>query len=607
VGLITILKYFLNSREFPGGAIVISTIFLTALTLSVPLIKKLAQRRVDILYYGKNHASRQELLNFAENTRSTIDLEKIAPKMLSLLSKNFQARQTSLLLNMDGCFTTRYSKCIQDAKTAEPLVFAGDSPIISWVDQEGCPVSIDMLKRAPEFSSWPEDEKAGLKAAEIEVLCPLKNQQRLVGILALSKKYPAGFYFPKDIEFLARLSGDIASNVENAFLYEKAKERANTDELTGLFNRGFFRQRLDEEIARSSRYGEVFSLILIDIDDFKKYNDLSGHLIGDEVLKRISNFTQMTVRNSDICFRYGGDELAVILPQTTIEGGRVVAERIRQGVESLTDWAFDPLTVSIGLSSWPTDGVINDDLIRSSDAALYHSKHTGKNRINLACQVALSEVFRIEAAIESDDDESKAQLKTIHTLAANLDAKDPYTSGHSAKVSLYASLIAEAMGLTADDVQRIRTAGLLHDIGKIGIPELILKRNGPLTVDEREIMRAHPNLGVSIIEHVESLRGCLAGIQYHHEHFDGGGYPSGLKGSNVPLDARILAVADAFDAMTSPRPYRKTMTRDEALNEIASCSGSQFDPQIVETIAGLRKLQVMRHVSRRADAMKTAP
>ena len=238
-----------------------------------------------------------------------------------------------------------------------------------------------------------------------------------------------------------------------------------------------------------------------------------------------------------------------------------------------------PVTCSIGIASWPTDGVMREELVRASDAALYYAKQTGKNRVCLASEVVLSDVLKMEIAPLGRD----AVLNTIYALAATVDAKDHYTYGHSKKVSQYATEFAEALGCPQEKINTIRVAGLLHDIGKIGVSDEILGKMGGLLEDEWEIIRAHPNMGVSILKHVDSLKDCLAGVQYHHERYDGGGYPAGLKGENIPLDARILAVADAYDAMTSSRPYRlEPMTSEQAMAEVRRCAGLQFDSRIAE-------------------------
>lgn len=592
VTLVLFWKYDSSSWTFPLS---LSTAIVIVVTIAL-LIHRLLEflgRTAEALIFRKYYNYRKALIDFSNKIGNTLDLEHLVSSMLTLLTTRLQAKQTSLLLIDEGFYNSKFTECYLKTQTASSIMLRAESPLIARLEQENRPITIDNLIDQSDSQLISKEEKADLEAAEVELLCPLKSRGKLLAILTLSKKYQGDSYSTDDINLVSSLSRETADKFENASLYESAKQRANTDELTELFNHGFFQQRLEEEIARSSRYGEVFSLILLDIDDFKKCNDIAGHLEGDRILKNISSLIKKTVRNSDVCFRYGGDEFAIILPQTTVDGGRSVAERIRQGIELCKDHLDHPLSVSVGIASWPTDGVLKDDLIRSSDAALYHSKHTGKNRINIACEVALSQVFRIESSSSQNGSDIDALLKTIFDLAESVDAKDTATGDHSRKVSHYATKMAEEMDFPSEAVERIRIAGLLHDIGKVGIPEQIFKKTGLLTSDEREIIQAHPNLSVSIIQHVDSLRDCLAGIQYHHEHYNGKGYPSGLKGNNIPIDARILAVADSFDAMTSPRPYRKPLSLQDALCELKRCSGTQFDPQVVEILANIaNKLDV---------------
>jgi diguanylate cyclase (GGDEF)-like protein/putative nucleotidyltransferase with HDIG domain len=457
---------------------------------------------------------------------------------------------------------------------------------VTWLRRGNSPLSRDVIDVAPEFKGLWEAEQNTLKAAQIELFCPMKAKGNLIGILALSKKHQGGFYSGGDIDLLMTLANEAAMVVENAQLYTEAKQRANTDELTGLFNHRFFHQRLDEEIARCSRFGEIFSLLILDLDLFKTYNDIHGHLEGDEILRLTSLQIKDSIRAVDIGFRYGGDEFAVILPQTSLDGARRAGERIRKRIEAVMDSKGAAVTCSIGVASWPTDGVMRQDILRAADAALYYSKQTGRNRISLASEIALSEVLRMEVASEGNT----AILSTIYALAATVDAKDHHTYGHSKKVAKYATGIAEALGYSQERIGAIRAAALLHDIGKIGVSDQLLAKPGPLSPEDWEPIRAHPNLGVAILKHIESLRGCLAGVQYHHEHYDGTGYPTGLKGDNIPLDARILAIADAYDAMTSLRPYRgKELAPEQALEELERCAGSQFDPRIVDVFLRINR------------------
>jgi len=226
--------------------------------------------------------------------------------------------------------------------------------------------------------------------------------------------------------------------------------------------------------------------------------------------------------------------------------------------------------------------VTPDEVMHAADAALYCAKQTGRNKVCLACEVVLSDVLGEEKMPDPQD--RNAILDTIYALAATIDAKDRHTCDHSEKVTKYAADIAEALGYSGKEIERIRTGALLHDIGKIGIPDQLLTKRGPLDDRDWELIKAHPNLGVAILGHVDSLRDCLAAVQYHHERYDGTGYPAGLKGKNIPLDARILAVADSYDAMTSERRHRAALPVGKAVEEIRRGAGTQFDPDAANAL-----------------------
>jgi diguanylate cyclase (GGDEF)-like protein/putative nucleotidyltransferase with HDIG domain len=410
------------------------------------------------------------------------------------------------------------------------------------------------------------------------MLYPIKNRDKLVSILSLGKKESQSPYSYEDMQLLNLIGSQAGIIIENAMLYQQAETRANTDELTGLLNHRAFHERIEEEIARGSRFGGSFSLIMMDIDLFKTYNDIYGHLAGDQVLRKVGRYLESCIRSIDLPFRYGGEEFAVILPESRLDDAYKVAERIRKTIESQTSSRSMPITLSLGVGNWPNDGVMKEEVIGIADAALYRAKQTGRNRTCLSSDVLKPETSLIGVELES----KPRALSIIYALAATVDAKDNYTYGHSKKVSEYAVALSEKLKIPQDKLNNIRAASLLHDIGKVGVPDSILNKKEPLTDEEWNPIRGHPKLGVEILRHVMDLAHCLPAILHHHEHYDGSGYPSGLKGDKIPLEARILSVADAYDAMTSPRPYRDQLSMEDAVTEIKRCAGKQFDPEIVD-------------------------
>jgi len=266
------------------------------------------------------------------------------------------------------------------------------------------------------------------------------------------------------------------------------------------------------------------------------------------------------------------------MPHTSSDDAFDAAERVRARIAAEAMNKEIEVTASIGLASWPNDALRPDDIINAADNSLYHAKRTGGNRTCVVAQLLCSP----SALHQAVPDGERETMNTIYALAATIEARDPYTYGHSRKVRAYAVALAEALHLPMEKVTTISHAALLHDIGKIGIIDGVLNKTGKLNTKDWEIIKTHPQLSRTIVGHVPTLTPCIPGILHHHERWDGSGYPDGLKDDSIPLEARILAIADAFDAMTSLRPYRAPLSYKEAINELKRASGSQFDPRLVE-------------------------
>jgi len=446
-----------------------------------------------------------------------------------------------------------------------------------WVCRERKTVYEADLARYHRFWTGENHLKQGTRSV---VYLPLSIKDQIIGGLIVASNRPDA-YSAKQIRLLEQVALQIATPIENSQLYARAEQRSRIDELTGLFNRRHFEERLKEEISRHSRYGDVFSIFMIDLDNFKSYNDIYGHVSGDVLLNQVGKVIRNSVRNADQAFRYGGDEFVVILPLTAMNDAYVVAERVREGVAEEMKKKEIAVTCSIGLASYPSDGVISGELVTAADTALYFAKRTGGNRVYLSSKV-LSEPLD-EAGIYA----RRNGLSAIYALASTVEARDPYTYGHSRKVNTYAVALAEAIGLSPDEVSRVSTAALLHDIGKVGVPDKVLNKKGKLSEEDWEAIKAHPRLGANIVGNIPNLVPCLSSILYHHERWDGGGYPEGLKGEEIPIGARILAIADSFAAMTSARPYRPALCSEKVMKELRRCGGSQFDPELVGVFIGI--------------------
>lgn len=576
VGVSRILPDVSQAAVYSAAALIVVLVAVVARP-----VRNQVEIAIDRLFYRRTYDYRRLLADFCRNMGGNLNLEELANELLPMLSNAINISRSYLLLRdaEKGTFNAKYChpKALQKDDDAE-IIFDPDSPIINWLDLYNNHLTIEKIDKLPQFKALWEDEREKLDQMKIEIIFPLKSRGKLIAVLALGAKNKGRKYLTEDISMVSGITNEAGTIIENAQLYAFAIVKASTDELTGLYNHRHFHERLEEEIARGSRFGSYFSIIMVDIDLFKVYNDIYGHLAGDQVLRKVGKYIASCIRNFDLAFRYGGEEFFIILPETSKEEAYKVAERIRKTIEAKTSIRAMPITVSVGIANWPSDGVMREEIIRAADAALYCAKNSGRNRTSLFSSSAIDG----KETLLNGTTKQSGSISIIYALAATVDAKDSYTYGHSRKVSEYAIRIAEDMKLPEEQINNIRTAGLLHDIGKIGIPDSILNKQASLTLAEWGPIKTHPEIGVEILRHVIELENCLPLILHHHERFDGKGYPSGLIGDSIPLGARILTIADSYDAMTTPRPYRGRMSCEDALCELQKHSGTQFDPELVE-------------------------
>ena len=355
----------------------------------------------------------------------------------------------------------------------------------------------------------------------------------------------------------------------------------DTDLLTGLDNHRRFQERLEQESGRCAQSGESLSLLLLDLDNFHCYNQIYGHAAGDEAVRDTALKLQSLLPDLAVASRYGGEEFAVLLPQCGLAQAEALAETIRAAVEDL-DLG---LTLSAGCAEFGTHSAEGAGLVLAAELAVSRAKQLGRNRVcrfdTLPGADTNADPYQLHRFLK---DES---LSTIQALAAAVDAKDAYTQGHSSRVARYAVALAQSMGLSEAEVNLVHITGTLHDVGKIGVPDSILTKPFQLDAEERRIMETHPALGEVIIRKAPQLADTLPGVRHHHERWDGKGYPDGIRGEDIPQIARLLAVADTFDAMTSDRPYRKGLSWEIALEEIGRNAGTQFEPRLAEAFVSL--------------------
>ncbi len=357
----------------------------------------------------------------------------------------------------------------------------------------------------------------------------------------------------------------------------RAMRLALTDPLTGLGNHRHFHERLQRELVAAEEASMPLSLCLIDVDDFKRVNDNHGHPAGDRVLSQVA----ARLRQGGEAFRLGGDEFAVLLPDhdeaTALETATSIVERLR----SMELDRSERITVSAGLATFPVQGVGRDELIRLADSALYWAKEHGKNRVRIY-RPEVVELAELKKLASSGADRA-ARFRAAASLAKAVDARDVYTGSHSERVSDLAARVAERMGLAQEIVELTRLAASLHDLGKLAIPEEILRKPGPLTDPERLVLERHPQIGYRMLESL-GVDPVAEWVLHHHERWDGTGYPDGLHEDDIPLGARIIFVADAFDAMTNDRVYQGKLSVGAALDELERCAGTQFDPYAVAAL-----------------------
>jgi diguanylate cyclase (GGDEF)-like protein/putative nucleotidyltransferase with HDIG domain len=454
---------------------------------------------------------------------------------------------------------------------------------------------------------------------------PICVQDDWVGDLLVLRSATDLPFTPGDADTIGSFVHQASLTLQNAWLYRSMRQQATTDPVTGLPNHRSLKEQLSAEVARARQHQGTLSVLMLDLDRFKTFNDAFGHATGDEALLRVAETLRDSMGRSDYVARYGGEEFVIVLPDTPAPVAVERAERLRAAIAELADDSASRLpaavTVSIGVAAFPSHGSDMDFLLQSADFAMYLAKHRGRNQVCSAGELAREDavqallshlmshlslptvrwgphlVVELERRFESlaslpliEGDRTvvgnrlaarQFTIEAVTALAATIDAKDRYTEGHSRHVSALGVALARQAGLADDIVELVQISGLLHDIGKIGIPESILNKPGPLNEEEWTVMRSHTEIGARILAPIAGLGPVIPTVRHHHERWDGEGYPDGLAGETIPIGARIIAICDAYDTMISARPYRASLRHADAVRRLMEAAGTQFDPRLV--------------------------
>ena len=436
------------------------------------------------------------------------------------------------------------------------------------------------------------------------VIVPMISVNKCIGVVLVGQNISN-----INLDLVTFFANHLGMFIHNVQLSEQTNKFANTDTLTSLYNHRGFQEVLATEMAKSKDTGKPLSVVMFDVNNISKINRELGHAKGDEVIKTVAEKIKQNIRANDSAGRYGGDEIAVIMPDTDTKDAKYLAEYITYCLSCCFVDDVGPVKVSVGISTYPECTIDQEKLLILAEQAMFISQAKGykegmsaivsSSDFNFWDDVALNSFAEVltkrhsqiginyeEELVHKFNQEEIVNhthlMEMVTSLAGAIDAKDPYTKGHSTSVSRYAEALARAVNLPEAEVERIKIGALLHDVGKIGIPESVLKKPGKLDDEEWEIMKQHPTIGAEkVLAPNEALRDLIPIVKYHHERLDGKGYPEQLKGNEIPLAARIVSVADAYHALVSDRPYRKGMPIEKACAILKEGAGIQWDSDLV--------------------------
>lgn len=553
-------------------------------------------------YMGNANASSHRVIDYAElvnNLNNTLCKKKTIYDLFSAIHNLFIEKLNNVFTafgayhDKSKCINIKLFNSMGSTYTSKLFLSDDQNPVIQCF-KNSSPVVCENSK----FLNIPYVQQSPT------LILPLVSVSGCKGVMAIGKDN-----IENHIGLFSFIANYCALFMDNVELLEQTNKYANTDTLTGLYTHRGFQEVLSAELRRAEENNSKLSIIMLDVNNISKINRELGHAKGDEVIKLLAEKVKQNIRSNDKAGRYGGDEIAIILPDTDTSDAKYLAEYITYCLSCCFVDDVGPVKVSVGIATYPECSRDQEKLLILAEQAMYISQAKGYKE-GMSAIVSSSDFnfwdddalhsyaeviakrhsqlgvnFEDELVHKFNNEQIVSQnhlMELANSLASAIDAKDPYTKGHSTSVSRYSEALARAINLPEDEVQRIKLGALLHDVGKIGIPENVLKKPGKLEDDEWEIMKQHPVIGAEkVLAPNEALRDLIPIVKYHHEHMDGSGYPEHLKGDEIPLAARIVAVADTYHALISDRPYRKGMSVEKACEILNDGAGKLWDRDLV--------------------------
>lgn len=580
------------SVTFPFLQDYITTIVVLLFSLLTCAIFFFLKWFIDLLFIKEDQKQAQLLRNYSANIASCLELKEICKELVDVIKEAMETTQIMLCLKTEREYQTVYCS---STLTRKNFTMIESNPCIQYLKQTKRSSVMKAFRQSVWYKSMWENEKHALEMMQIDCMVPLLSENELIGILFLSHKTKP--YSTSELTFLDSLASISAIAINNAYLYQSVYEKASSDHLTGLLNREFFFREVEKVFLLPH---ESIIMAILNIDDFSLYNELYGRTQGDHALQSIAQILKAAFKNNQVLMaRYSGKEFAILFYDIDLLSVKrkikmVIDQIHKQNELDSAKWK-KIMTLSVGIGIYPFASSSMQELITNTEMAVFTAKQNGKNRTVV---YTMEEIVNRQEEIKEDTRNVYAQYApTISALTAAIDVKDHYTFHHSANVAQYATILAKALGLNKEHIELIRQAALLHDIGKIGIPEDLLNKKGKLTDDEYRLIQTHVENSISIIRHLPSLDYVIPAVLGHHERWDGKGYPRGLRGDENPIAARCICVADTFDAMTTKRSYRDPLPLSTAIDEIKKSANTQFDPKLANLFVQLieeGKIQVLQ-------------